>query len=68
MKTNEKKKTLHPLIIICSLVVVAAILTYIIPAGQFDRVTDEVTGRTVVVANSYQQVESNPVSIGGFLL
>jgi uncharacterized ion transporter superfamily protein YfcC len=67
-KDIKQKKTIHPLIIICILVVVAALLTYIVPSGQFDRVVDENTGRTLVVADSYKPVESNPVSLGSFLL
>jgi uncharacterized ion transporter superfamily protein YfcC len=53
----------HPLAILISFIALAAVLTHVIPAGQYDRVTDETTGREVVVANSYQNIESNPVGI-----
>ena len=52
---------LHPLTLLFVLVIVVALLTYIIPAGEFDRVVDE-TDRTVVVADSYHTIESNPAS------
>lgn len=42
------------------LIIAAAILTYIIPAGVFERATDAATGRTVVVPGTYGEAESNP--------
>ncbi|KXH80824.1 hypothetical protein AU377_08770 [Sporosarcina sp. HYO08] len=39
------------------------IMTYVIPAGEFDRVEDEATNRMLVVPGSYQSVEQNPVGI-----
>ena len=53
----------HPLAILLIFIALASVLTHIIPAGQYDRVTDETTGREVVVANSYQEIEKNPVGI-----
>lgn len=43
------------------------ILTYIVPAGEFDRVFDEATGKEIVVADSFHAVESTPVTILQFL-
>lgn len=41
-----------------------SILTYVIPAGEFDReVTDE--GQTVVIDGTYHEVEPNPVGFFG---
>ena len=40
---------------------VAAILTWILPAGQFQRREDASTGRSVVVAGTYARVPSQPV-------
>lgn len=42
------------------LIVLVAALTWIIPAGQYERVVDEAVGRTVAVAGTYEQVPSNP--------
>ncbi len=39
-----------------------AALTYILPAGTFERVTDEETGRLLVKAGTYTLVESNPTT------
>ncbi len=53
----------HPLAILLIFIALAAVLTHIIPAGQYDRVTDETTGREIVVANSYQEIEANPIGV-----
>ena len=51
----------HPLVLLTGCVILAALASYVVPAGQFDRVEDE-AGRTVVVAGTYQAVERTPVS------
>ena len=51
----------HPIILLGAAVIVAAILTWIVPAGQFDRRDDPVTGRRVVVAGTYHRTPSAPV-------
>lgn len=45
------------------IIVIVAALTYVIPAGQYERVFDEPTNRTLVQAGSYTLVDSNPTSI-----
>jgi len=62
MKEKKQKfKVPHSLAIIVIVMLVAAILTYVIPSGAFDRVKDE-GGRTVVVAGSYHAVDKTPVN------
>lgn len=51
----------HPLVLLLLCVLAAAALTYLLPAGQFDRQDDPATGRTVVVAGTYHRVEPAPV-------
>jgi uncharacterized ion transporter superfamily protein YfcC len=51
----------HPLILLLGAVGVAALLTWILPAGEFDRQEDSATGRTVVVAGTYHRVDPAPV-------
>ncbi len=53
----------HPLVLLTGCVILAALASYVVPAGQFDRVEDEATGRTVVVAGTYQAVERHPVGL-----
>ncbi|MBP1924223.1 putative ion transporter superfamily protein YfcC [Sedimentibacter acidaminivorans] len=62
-KTKEKKKSRvpHSYVILFLMIIIMAILTYVIPAGQFERV--DVGGRTVVDPSSYSSVESNPATI-----
>lgn len=62
-KIKEKKKSRvpHSYVILFSMIIIMAILTYVIPAGQFERV--DVGGRTVVDPSSYSSVESNPATI-----
>src|SRR6266550_664575 len=43
-------RLLHPLVLLGGAVAAAAILTWILPAGQYDRRDDPDTGRRVVVA------------------
>jgi uncharacterized ion transporter superfamily protein YfcC len=51
----------HPLILLLGGVAAAAVLTWILPSGVFDRRDDPVTGRRVVVAGTYHPVERSPV-------
>ena len=44
-------------------ILVAAALTYVLPSGQFDREDDAATGRSVVVAGSFHEVEPDPVNL-----
>jgi uncharacterized ion transporter superfamily protein YfcC len=46
--------------ILFALIVLVAALTWIVPAGQYERVESEAVGRTVAVAGTYAQVEANP--------
>ncbi|MEG1501695.1 MAG: Na+/H+ antiporter NhaC family protein, partial [Clostridiales bacterium] len=47
---------------------IAVVLTYIIPAGQFDRAEDPNTGKMAVIAGSYHSVEADPAGFGDFAL
>jgi uncharacterized ion transporter superfamily protein YfcC len=53
----------HPLVLLSGCVFLAAAASYVLPAGEYDRQLDEVTGRTVVVAGTYHQVERSPVNL-----
>ncbi|PKM93219.1 MAG: C4-dicarboxylate ABC transporter permease [Firmicutes bacterium HGW-Firmicutes-1] len=69
MKIFEKHKTKkqtpktppHTFIILFILVLVACLLTYIIPSGAFERVFNEKVGQTLLVPGSYILVEQSPV-------
>lgn len=65
MKLKELKSP-NTFAIIFSLVVFVALLTWIIPAGEFDR--QEKNGREIVLNGSYHHVESNPQNIDAVLM
>ena len=52
----------HPLALLAACILVAAALTYIVPAGEFERRDDAKIGRKVVVAGTYHRVAQSPVS------
>ncbi len=56
------KKLPHTYVLIFSIIIISAILTWIIPGGRYDRKTIEVNGveRSVIVSGSYQTAESQP--------
>jgi len=56
------KKIPHTYVIVFSIVVLCAILTWIIPGGSFDRQTVNVNGvdRSVVIPGSFHYTERNP--------
>ncbi|MTI13344.1 YfcC family protein [Sansalvadorimonas verongulae] len=45
--------------VLMAIIVFVAALTYIVPAGQYDRVANEALGRDVPVAGTYHAVEAN---------
>jgi len=51
----------HPVVLLGAAIIFAALLTWILPAGQYDRRDDPATGRRVVVAGTYHSVERAPV-------
>lgn len=52
----------HPLVLLLAGVAVAAALTWIIPAGSYERRVHEETGREIVIAGTYKRVAAAPVS------
>ena len=59
LNQNSSAKSMpDAFIILFFVVLVAAIATHIIPAGKFETTVDDQTGKTVLVSDSYQQVEN----------
>ena len=58
-----KLRVPHPLVLLTVCVILAAAASYLLPAGEYERRDDEATGRVVVVAGTYQEVEPNPVNL-----
>ena len=64
--TLKKKKGIqlpHIYVLLFSVIIVCTILTWVLPAGEFDRVMNEATGRTVAVAGTFHTVKQSPVGI-----
>lgn len=64
MENTEKKgkkkfqfKMPHTYVILISIMVLMLVLTHIVPAGEYDRVEDPVSGKMVVVADSYHEID-----------
>jgi uncharacterized ion transporter superfamily protein YfcC len=51
----------HPLTLLTGCILTAALCSYIVPAGQYDRREDPATGRQVVVSGTFHRVEQRPV-------
>lgn len=65
-QTKEKKwyqKLPDAYVLLFMIIIVVTVLTYIVPAGEFQRDVDPATGRVGVVAGSYERVDPSPVGI-----
>ena len=51
----------HPFILLLGGVAIAAALTWILPAGAYQRRADPATGRNLVVAGTYERIDQAPV-------
>lgn len=60
-KTKKKWEIPDSLVIILMVMILVALLTYLIPAGVYDRTTNE-AGQTVVDADSFHYIESSPIN------
>lgn len=67
METKAKKKFVfkmpHIFIILYAIILVVAALSYIIPAGEYTRVPDAITGREIIDPNSFHTIASNPSTL-----
>lgn len=60
MAEKKKWEIPHSLAIIISVMLLASLLTYLIPAGSFERITQ--AGKTIVVNGSFHQIQQTPVN------
>ncbi|WP_143330718.1 AbgT family transporter [Cloacibacillus sp. An23] len=63
MSWLKVQKIPHTYVLIAALILLAAIGTYVIPAGEYNRVTDEQTGRTLVIPGTFHKVGQTPVNL-----
>lgn len=65
LKNLKPKGFPHTITIVMGIMVIFIILTWVIRAGEYDRI--EINGRKVVVPNTYKYVENNPQGLWAFL-
>lgn len=63
MSESPRLRVPHPLVLLTGCIILAALASYVLPAGEFDRREDAITGRTLVVSGTYQTVEPDPVNL-----
>ena len=69
MKLKKIKwKAPDAIVLIFILLIISSILTYVIPAGQYDRYIDDAIGREMVNPESYHSVENSPISLWNLLM
>ena len=51
----------HPLALLAACIALAAALTWVLPAGTYDRRVDAATNRSVVVPGTFHRVQARPV-------
>jgi uncharacterized ion transporter superfamily protein YfcC len=67
-ETSRKKfKVPHVYIILLTVVAICAVLTYLVPAGHYERVAGP-GGRMIVDPDSFQNIAQTPVGLFDFLL
>jgi uncharacterized ion transporter superfamily protein YfcC len=66
VKTKKKFKMPHIFVVLYSIILVMAVLSYFIPAGVYDRVEDAATGRSIIDPDSYHIIESTPTTLMQF--
>ncbi len=67
MKEKRRLKAPDLLVFTFLIMVLAMVLTWVVPAGQYTRYFNEELNRTLVDPDSYQAVAQAPVGIGTFL-
>ena len=60
--------TISAFAILFIIMIICAILTWVVPAGEFERALNEETGRMLVVPGTYQHIEQSPVGPWQFFI
>ncbi|MCO4847158.1 MAG: YfcC family protein [Yoonia sp.] len=65
-QTGSRFPTAYTILVV--LIIFVAALTWVIPAGSYDRVMSDTVGREVAVAGTYQEVPPNPQGFTAVML
>ena len=63
MEARRQRQTPHAFVILAVLLLLASILTWLVPAGSYRREFHESAGQTVVVPGSFAWTERSPVAL-----
>ncbi|MCR5303976.1 MAG: AbgT family transporter [Lachnospiraceae bacterium] len=66
-KQDKPEKSLHPMLLMCIVVMLCAVFSYIIPAGEYTRVMDESIGAELIDPDSFTYIERTPTTLMGLL-
>lgn len=67
-KGAQKKELPHIFVILLVVIILATICTWIVPAGAYDRVLDEATGKMLIDPDSFHYIEKTPVGPFGMFV
>lgn len=67
-KKEKTLKVINPMLFLVVILVIVAVLSYVLPAGSYERVYDAATERDLVDPDSYHLVDKNPTTIFGLLM
>lgn len=69
-QVKEKKKfqlkALNPMVLLAIIILVAAIASYIVPAGTYDRIFDPVTENEIVDPTTFHYIAQQPIGVFDF--
>lgn len=69
-KVKEKKgfklQALNPMVLLVIIITIAAIATYLVPAGVYDRILDPVTEKEIVDPATFHYITQQPISLFDF--
>ena len=68
MEKKKRWQVPHTYVIVMAFVIFMALLTYVVPGGEYARIYDEAADRELVDPNSFTYVESQPVTLMQFLV
>lgn len=67
-KKKMKLKAVNPVVLLSIIILLAAIASYIVPAGTYDRVLDAATGNDIVDPTTFHYIAQQPVAIFDFFM
>lgn len=65
-KKKIKLQALNPIVLLVIIITIAAIATYVVPSGVYDRVFDPVTEREIVDPATFHYIEQQPIGVFDF--